>query len=418
MDEGIFANALARLSRLGSLPSDSDEEQLRKATLTLYMLLLNAAAITWGAMYIVLGYGLAAIWPLAYSGLSLLSIVHFWRTKRFDIFRFTQLLLLLLLPNALQWSLGGFMRSGAVGIWSLMAPLGALMFQGPRAAMGWLLAYIAMLSGSGLLETRVPAELPLIVPHAVALFFVMNIGGASLIIFLLMRYFVGGQEAAQQRSEGLLLNVLPKAIADRLKRNPSVIADSYADVTVLFADIAGFTPFSAGIPAERLVDMLNRVFSEFDVLAERHQLEKIKTIGDAYMVVGGLPVVRPNHVEAVAELALEMQTAMESTCTAIGIRLLPLRIGIHTGPVVAGVIGRRKFIYDLWGDTVNTAGRMESHGLPGSIQVTETVYHRLQDKFVFKERGVIEVKGKGTMLTYLLLGKRESPVRPTSQALA
>jgi hypothetical protein len=139
MDEGIFANALARLSRLGSLPSDSDEEQLRKATLTLYMLLLNAAAITWGAMYIVLGYGLAAIWPLAYSGLSLLSIVHFWRTKRFDIFRFTQLLLLLLLPNALQWSLGGFMRSGAVGIWSLMAPLGALMFQGPRAAMGWLL---------------------------------------------------------------------------------------------------------------------------------------------------------------------------------------------------------------------------------------------------------------------------------------
>lgn len=224
------------------------------------------------------------------------------------------------------------------------------------------------------------------------------------------------KEEAQERSERLLLNVLPKSIADRLKRDPTAIADSYAEVTVLFADIVDFTKFSASIAPRELVGVLNDVFTEFDQLAERHGLEKIKTVGDAYMAVGGLPVPRPDHTEAVAEMALEMHDAL-ARCQARTGTPLKLRIGINTGPVIAGVIGSKKFIYDLWGDTVNTASRMESHGLPGSIQVTREVYDRLRDRFVFLERGLIAIKGKGEMAVYLLTGRRSSSAVKPSKAL-
>jgi adenylate cyclase len=205
----------------------------------------------------------------------------------------------------------------------------------------------------------------------------------------------------QQQSERLLLNILPEEIANRLKQGDSTIADTFADVTVLFADIVGFTQLSARVSPTELVALLNDIFSSFDNLAERHGLEKIKTIGDAYMVVGGLPIIRPDHAEAIAEMALDMQEAIIDFSNTHN-QDLSIRIGINTGPVVAGVIGIKKFIYDLWGDTVNTASRMESHGKPGSIQVTSTTYHKLQDKYVFESRGAIEVKGKGMMTTYLL----------------
>ena len=205
----------------------------------------------------------------------------------------------------------------------------------------------------------------------------------------------------QEQSERLLLNILPEEIANRLKRGDSTIADTFADVTVLFADIVGFTQLSARVSPTELVALLNDIFSAFDNLAERHGLEKIKTIGDAYMVVGGLPITRPDHAEAIAEMALDMQDAIQEFSKTQN-QYLSIRIGINTGPVVAGVIGIKKFIYDLWGDTVNTASRMESHGLPGSIHVTATTYQQLQDKYFFESRGAIEVKGKGKMTTYLL----------------
>ncbi len=205
----------------------------------------------------------------------------------------------------------------------------------------------------------------------------------------------------QEQSERLLLNILPEEIANRLKQGDSTIADTFADVTVLFADIVGFTQLSARVSPTELVALLNDIFSTFDNLAERHGLEKIKTIGDAYMVVGGLPITRPDHAEAIAEMAIDMQQAIIDFSKTQN-QHLSIRIGINTGPVVAGVIGIKKFIYDLWGDTVNTASRMESHGLPGSIHVTATTYQQLQDKYVFESRGAIEVKGKGKMTTYLL----------------
>ncbi|WP_373537507.1 adenylate/guanylate cyclase domain-containing protein [Microcoleus sp.] len=206
----------------------------------------------------------------------------------------------------------------------------------------------------------------------------------------------------QEQTEKLLLNILPKPIADRLQKEQKLIADHFDDVTVLFADLVGFTEFSAHKSPTQLVEILNAIFSEFDRLSELHGLEKIKTIGDAYMVVGGLPTVREDHSEAIALLALEMQAALRIFNTKVG-ESFELRIGIHSGSVVAGIIGISKFSYDLWGDTVNVASRMESNGLPGKIQVTATTYERLKARFVFEERGEISVKGKGTMLTYWLI---------------
>ncbi|MBD2183062.1 adenylate/guanylate cyclase domain-containing protein [Aerosakkonema funiforme] len=208
----------------------------------------------------------------------------------------------------------------------------------------------------------------------------------------------------QQKSEELLLNILPEAIAEKLKREQRPIAEHFNEVTILFADIVGFTPLSARMPPIQLVNLLNEIFSTFDELAEKHGLEKIKTIGDAYMVVGGLPIERNDHAEAIAEMALDMQAAINRFQIEKG-EQFQIRIGINTGQVIAGVIGMKKFIYDLWGDAVNVASRMESSGIPGSIQVTEATYILLKDKYVFKKRGSISVKGKGQMVTYLLTNK-------------
>ncbi len=214
------------------------------------------------------------------------------------------------------------------------------------------------------------------------------------------------RKLAQDQTEKLLLNILPKPIAMRLQAKQEVIADSFSDVSVLFADLVGFTDFSGQKTPRELVELLNLIFSEFDQLTEHHGLEKIKTIGDAYMVVGGLPMPKDNHDQAIARMALDMQQAISNFNTR-NHQDLSLRIGINIGPVVAGVIGLTKFIYDLWGDTVNVASRMESSSIPGQIQVTEIVHQRLQSQFDFQERGTVSIKGKGDMTTYLLLGGRK-----------
>lgn len=213
-------------------------------------------------------------------------------------------------------------------------------------------------------------------------------------------------EEEQRKSERLLLNILPETVARQLKQEHRTIADNFAEATVLFADIVGFTELSSKIPPEEMVTLLNQIFSKFDRLAEHHGLEKIKTIGDSYMAVGGLPIERSDHVEAIADMALDMLAAIADFNTTRS-KPFNIRIGINTGPVIAGVIGVKKFIYDLWGDTVNIASRMESQGLPGRIQVTEAVYERLRDRYDFEERGAIEVKGKGQMVVYLLVDGRE-----------
>lgn len=205
----------------------------------------------------------------------------------------------------------------------------------------------------------------------------------------------------RDRAERLLLNVLPEEVANRLKSGEATIADSFSEVTVMFADIVDFTSLSARISPEQLVRMLNDIFSAFDRLAEKYSLEKVKTIGDAYMIVSGLNGPQPNRVDAVLNMALEMQNELRRMSQSTGLDL-KVRIGIDTGPVVAGVIGTKKFIYDLWGDTVNTASRMESQGLAGRIQVTQRLFEKVTGLFPFEKRGTVQVKGKGEMTTYLM----------------
>ena len=208
--------------------------------------------------------------------------------------------------------------------------------------------------------------------------------------------------AEKQTSERLLLNVLPAPVAERLKQGDGIIVDRFDQVSVLFADIVGFTALSQRTTPEELVTMLDDLFSRFDRLAEEHGLEKIKTIGDAYMVVAGVPQPRPDHADAIARMALDMIAVLRDYAAQHGTDLT-IRVGVHTGSVVAGVIGRKKFIYDLWGDTVNTASRMESHGVPGKIHVTEATYELVRDRFELEPRGTVDIKGKGPMKTYLLV---------------
>ena len=406
---------LGRVTDLGGLPSDSEELRLRKSVLVLSSSLMATLACIWVGTYAVLGLWLSAAIPFVYQLASAASIYTFARTRRFHLFRASQLLMSLLLPFALQWSLGGFAASSAVGLWALACPVGALLFVGTREAVPWFLAFAALVAFSGLIDPTLADGAPDIPEGVVISFFVLNVLGVCTTAYVLLQYFVRARERAlaeleveRAKSERLLLNVLPASVASRLKESDEVIADGFASATVLFADIVGFTPLAQDLAPADAVVLLDRVFAGWDDLAARHGVEKIKTIGDAYMVAGGLPSEREDHAEAIADMALEMASEAERCA---GERGLPLevRIGIDTGPIVAGVIGRAKFTYDLWGDTVNTASRMESHGVPGAIQVTERTYERLRERYELSRRGTIEVKGKGPMITYLLLGKRVKP---------
>ncbi|MBN1880935.1 MAG: adenylate/guanylate cyclase domain-containing protein [Deltaproteobacteria bacterium] len=233
------------------------------------------------------------------------------------------------------------------------------------------------------------------------------IGIFSGVCFVSYYYHVAAARAEEslsreyQRSEDLLHSILPEPIARRLKETPGTIADGFLEASILFADIVDFTPLSEKLDPSRLIELLNDVFSRFDDLADRYDLEKIKTIGDAYMVVSGIPRTRDDHAQAIAHMALDMIDIMGEFNGYLE-KPLTLRIGIHCGPVVAGVIGKKKFIYDLWGDSVNTAARMESHGIGGEIQVSDRMYMRLRDSFVLEERGNIDIKGKGSIKTYFL----------------
>jgi adenylate cyclase len=394
-----------RLAMLGVDPADPDELRLQKVTLTLAAVTVSLLSIIWVGTYLALGLTVSAAIPFAYQVVSIASLAVFARTKDYRFFRASQLALIFLLPFLLQWSLGGYVASSAVSLWALVGAFGALFFYSARDAIPWFVAFIVLTAVSGLAEpivSRNPAPIPVAVQTA---FFVLNICGVALTAYLLLQYAVRARDEALASSEGLLLNILPKAIADRLKREEGRIAEAHEDVTVLFADVVDFTPFVERTEPARVVAVLDEIFSAFDRLAEQHGLEKIKTIGDAYMVVAGLPAPRADHVEAMAEMALDMQTELPRLCGPLGLDLV-IRIGMDTGPVIAGVIGRHKFIYDLWGDTVNTASRMESSGLPGRIQVTAATYERLCDRYEFEERGEIEVKGKGRLKAYLLVGRR------------
>jgi len=289
--------------------------------------------------------------------------------------------------------------------WAFCGPITALMFFSIRQSMLWLLVYLFNIAITVVFDDFFAGHGQHVSEEIRTLFFVMNLSFSSVVVFIFASYFVSTALTEREKANRLLLNILPNKIAKTLKTKAGVIADAHSEVTVLFADIVGFTRYSSGVSPENLVSKLNQIFLCFDELAENYGLEKIKTIGDAYMVVGGLPEHRDDHAQAVASMALDMLSMIKEIRTDEGISF-SLRIGIHTGPVVAGVIGKSKFAYDLWGDSVNVASRMESSGKEGAIQVSEAVYSRLKNDFTLEKRGTVEIKGKGAMDTYFLTGKK------------
>ncbi len=402
----MLSDVRARLERLGSLETDTFEDRRHKVTLLVLTGTSLFASVLWGTMYFaILGPTITVFITFGFTLVVGAALLIFFATRRFVLLLYPFFIMILWNPIAMQWSLGGFAASGVVMTWSVLAPFCALLFQTQRKAMWWFAAYLALLAASLVFDHQVQQWAPPLAHRTSMLFFGMNIIGPSVVIFLTMMYFVNAFQREHERSESLLLNILPAPIAERLKEGHEVIADAHGEVTILFADIVNFTALAAQRGPEQLVILLNAVFSAFDQLTERYGLEKIKTVGDAYMVAAGLPDPRPDHAEATADLALDMQAETARISEEFGVPL-GLRIGINTGPVVAGVIGERKFAYDLWGDSVNTASRMESQGVENCIQLTESTYERLKSTFLCDERGTIPIKGKAEMQTYFLVRRQ------------
>ncbi|MDN5278414.1 MAG: adenylate cyclase [Clostridiales bacterium] len=401
-----FSRLLHYITHVGSLPDDTDEEKLQKALLSLLACFGFVAGICLGIHDVVFDFPTRGITTFSYSLVTLLGFIHLKYTRQFKLFRFTQLAFVLCMPFIAQITHGGFVLSGSAIIWALGAPICAVMFHGPAQSIRWFAAYGGLVALAAWLDPKVSQWEAASRLSASPWFFVGHLLGISLILFLLVQFFVFRIKKEQERSEALLLNILPKSIAERLKQNESAIADAFSEATILFADIVGFTEISGKMSPAQLVEILNGIFSRFDRLAEKHKLEKIKTIGDAYMVVGGLPEPENGSAQEVLQMALDMLETMKQFNKENNTDL-KIRIGVHSGPVIAGVIGLKKFIYDLWGDAVNVASRMESTGVDGRIQVTEETYLSHKQNFYFEKRGEIKVKGKGEMTTYFLCAKND-----------
>jgi adenylate cyclase len=407
---GSLSGATARLATVGVDPSDDEDFRQKKALLVLLAVLILPVSVVWGSLYLAFSAPVGIV-PFIYFVVSVASLVVFARTRNFRWLLVVQLVNVLVTTTVGQMLVGGFLPSGAVGLWGILAPLGALVFLEVRQAVRWFAAFVVVFVTTGILGEVLftDADVPV---WFTSTMLVLNVIGAGSVAFMLLASFANERNAAlkalraeQERSEALLANVLPASIAERLKSATRSIADQFDSASILFADVVDFTPLARGLAPAEVVGILDQLFSHFDTLVERHGLEKIKTIGDAYMAAAGVPDPLPDHARKAALLALDMQAAVATSEVAggLGVRL---RIGINSGPVVAGVIGTKRFLYDLWGDAVNTASRMESNGTPGEIQITGATYELLKDEFVCTRRGTIDVKGHGPMETWYLTAAR------------
>lgn len=406
---------------------DTQEDKLRKSLLIFACAFMNFAVMLWLAIYWMMGLNFSSNVPLAYQAVSIASLIYYLKSRNFVVFRFVQLSLFLFAPFIMQWTIGSSVASSGVMLWALMAPVGAIVVSGWRESIPWFVAYIVLTVVSGFFDFMLSDGGSLGVPmKTIGVFFALNFVAMSSIIYFLVRYFVletdrikcelDKQHALlaeeQKKSERVLFNVLPSNIAQRLKSNEGLIADGYADVTVMFADLVNFTQLTEQLSPEQMVALLNDVFSGFDELTEKYGLEKIKTIGDAYMVVGGLSRERPEYVADMANMALEMCEFISSR-PQFARRNLGIHVGIATGPVVAGVIGTKRFIYDLWGDTVNIASRLTDDAKQGHILTDRLTYNRLRLDYVFEPPAMLNVKGKGEMAAYRLMGRAKHAAETT-----
>jgi len=362
----------------------------------------GAAVVVFSATFWIMHLWLPALIETFFA--VCLGLTYAWLRTRSQgvrtIARF-QVLVVFSVTTSVTWALGGLVASGGFMIWGIMAPLAAMMFLERRAVQISSLIYILLLAVSwafvptGTWVTPLPSSL--VAPITAA-----NLAGGSLLALLTLSYFLGKLRAEQQRADNLLLNMLPPEIAEILKRRPGTIAEHHEGASILFADIVGFTPMCRNLEPTQVVEVLNEVFSRFDSLAAHYGVEKIKTIGDCYMVAAGVPRPDPRHAEILTAMGHEMVLAVQRTSVAG--QELQVRVGISSGPVVAGVIGRRKFIYDLWGDAVNLASRMESHGTQGQVRVTEATHALISHAFDCTSQGMQSIKGVGDVEVWQVIG--------------
>ncbi len=387
-------------------PDDTAELRAEKFAIFLVALSCSLAGCIWSAMYFVIfGATIIALLPLLFVVVVGTSLVLSHMLRNHLIAAYALVASIIYVPSVTQWAIGSAGDSGYLLVWGLCGPLVALMYFSVRQSTLWLLLYLVNIAITVALDTGSATDSA--VPDGIkVLFFWMNLTFASVIVFVFSSSFVRAALRERENANRLLLNILPEKTARRLKAHPGTIAERHDNVSILFADIVDFTRYAGDRQPEEIVSTLNAIFSHFDTLAEDHRLEKIKTIGDAYMVVGGLSGPTDNHCVRIGEMALDMMAFIETFKDA-GDGALALRIGIHAGPVVAGVIGRSKFAYDLWGDTVNVASRLETTARDGVIQVSDTVHEALKVQFVFEQRGTVDIRGRGPMDVYCLVGRHD-----------
>jgi guanylate cyclase len=387
-----------RLLGLADEPTDDDDLRLRKRVGVVIGYVTIFAPL--GVPFFAGGNLFGTAMGLGLAVLSVVNLVVLARTHRFDRYVVVVLIAGTVFTLGADILIGG-LAGGAWIIWAFLAPVYALLALGPQRATAWFVVYLVVLAAAVLLDPWVTATIspP---PYAVRLAsYAQNLALPLGVTFFLLRYTDVRRRAAEARSDELLTNAIPTSIAARLKHGDSRIADTYPETTVLFADLVGFTPWAQRTAPDGVVSFLDDLFSRFDALAAREGVEKIKTIGDAYMAVAGAPVARVDHAQAAATLAIGMLGALAETRARLGLQL-ELRIGLASGPVVGGVIGDKRILFDLWGDTVNTASRMESSGVPGRIQVAASTRALLDGQYRFEERSGVEIKGLGAMTTFLL----------------
>jgi adenylate cyclase len=410
------------LSVVAARLEGSQEDRLRVHLLIFACAFMNFAVMFWLAIYWLMGQDFSTNVPLAYQAVSISSLIYYLKSRNLEVFRFIQLSLFLFAPFMMQWSIGSTVTSSGVTIWALLAPVGAVVVAGWRESIPWFIAYIVMTAVSGFFDYFLgvgnTGGLEL---KTIGVFFALNFVAMSSILYFLVRYFVLETEKIktqldlqhvllleeQKKSEQLLLNVLPVHIAKRLKDSNSLIADGLADVTVMFADISNFTQMTETMEPKQMVALLNKIFSWFDAMTDKYGLEKIKTIGDAYMVVGGLIRNRDDYVKNIVDMALEIRDLIASH-PELTSHKMGIHIGIATGPAVAGVLGSKRFTYDVWGDAVNVASRLSDEGKQGEILTDKVTYNRLRNQYTFLPPNLVELKGKGEMPVYSLKGKSNS----------
>ncbi len=385
---------------LADEPGDDDDMRLRKRVLVIVGYVLVFAPL----QLPVLGQGLALSWIVAATMplLSAINLVVLARTRRFTRYVHILIVMVLAFPAAIEISLGGLAGASAALVFAFLGPVLALLGLGPGRATAWFAVFGVVVMGVILLDPLVSSRIP-VQPYPMRLaWYAANLLVPLGFTFALLRYTDVRRRRAEARSNELLANAIPPSIAVRLRRGEERIAETYPDTTVVFADLAGFTPWVRETDASRVVGFLDALFTRFDEVAAEVGVEKIKTVGDEYMAVAGAPEPRADHASAAMRFALGMLSAVAEAARRTDVPL-ELRVGMASGPLIGGVIGDRRILFDLWGETVNIASRMESSGVPGRVHVAPSTRALLGPDYVFEEREPIEVKGIGPMTTFLLV---------------